>query len=152
MKTPSQRENHYLVFDVNDAQQTAIERITRQIDLPRRAFLYMDERWQHFPTKTQSGYRPPDSNHYLRLPASPGSSRTIQATAELTGSGLIITRTEKPGGDPWWWIGGDTYSHRDMLRGCGCRWSKKRRQWYLISHDLPNEIAALVEPVARTAS
>jgi hypothetical protein len=147
-----QRENHYLVFNVDDAQQVAIERITRQIDLPRRAFLFTDERWQHFPTKTQSDYQPPDNNRYLRLPAPPGSSRTIQTTAELTGSDLIISRTEKPGGEPWWWIGGETYPHKDMLRSCGCRWSKKRRQWYLIAHDLPAEIAALVEPVTPPVS
>lgn len=143
------RENHYLVFEIDEAQQAAVERITRQIDLPCRAFRLQDGQWLHFPTKTQSDYQPPDESRrrYLRLPATPGSSLAIQTTAELSGSGLTIARTEKAGGDPWWWIGGDTYPHKDLLRRKGCRWSRKRKQWYFIGHDLPAEIAAMVESV-----
>ncbi len=77
-------------------------------------------------------------------------------TQTLTGNGLLIERTEKPGGlVPWWWIGDEchmpkslsqTYRHRETLKACGCRWSKKRRQWYYIGRALPDEIIALLGP------
>lgn len=75
-------------------------------------------------------------------------------TQRLVGNGLVFERTEKPGGViPWWWIKDErvvlkaqsqTYRHRETLKAYGCRWSKKRRSWYFIGADLPNEIAALV--------
>jgi len=75
-------------------------------------------------------------------------------TQTLTGNGLVIERTEIPGGKvPWHWIGDErrvskaqsmTYRHRETLKAYGCRWSKKRRQWYYIGADLPVEIVALV--------
>src|SRR5690606_19311103 len=80
-------------------------------------------------------------------------SHDEHVTQTLTGNGLVIERTEKPGGlVPWWWIGDErhvpkalsqTYRHRDLLKAYGCRWSKKRRQWYYIGRELPEEIAAL---------
>ncbi len=77
-------------------------------------------------------------------------------TQTLTGNGLAIERTEKPGGlIPWWWIGDErhmpkslsqTYRHRETLKAYGCRWSKRRKQWYFIGRELPDEIAALLGP------
>jgi hypothetical protein len=77
-------------------------------------------------------------------------------TQTLTGNGLLIERTEKPGGVvPWWWISDErplpkslsqTYRHRETLRAYGCRWSKRRKQWYFIGRELPDELAALVDP------
>lgn len=74
-------------------------------------------------------------------------------TDRLVGNGLIIERTEKEGGTPWWWIADEhrvpkwqsqTYRHRDTLKANGCRWSKKRASWYFIGAELPEAIAALV--------
>jgi len=74
-------------------------------------------------------------------------------TDRLVGNGLVIERTEKEGGTPWWWIADEhrvpkwqsqTYRHREILKANGCRWSKKRSSWYLISAELPEAIAALV--------
>jgi hypothetical protein len=77
-------------------------------------------------------------------------------TQTLTGNGLVINRTEKPGGStPWWWIGdasrvpkalSQTYRHRETLKAYGCRWSKRRKQWYFIGRELPVEITALLGP------
>lgn len=39
-----------------------------------------------------------------------------------------------------------TYRHRETLKAYGCRWSRKRRSWYYIGAELPEEIAALVGP------
>ena len=88
-------------------------------------------------------------------------SHDEHVTQTLTGNGLVIERTEKPGGlVPWWWIGDErhvpkalsqTYRHRDLLKAYGCRWSKKRRQWYYIGRELPEEIAALLGPQDTTS-
>jgi hypothetical protein len=77
-------------------------------------------------------------------------------TQTLTGNGLVIERTEKSGGEtPWWWISdirrvpkslSQTYQHREILKACGCRWSKRRSAWYFIGEALPDEITALVGP------
>lgn len=83
-----------------------------------------------------------------------------RVTQTLTGNDLVIERTEKPGGVvPWWWISdasrvpkalSQTYRHRDLLKAYGCRWSKKRQQWYYIGRELPEEIAALLGPQDKT--
>jgi hypothetical protein len=90
-------------------------------------------------------------------------------TLRLTGNGLVIERTEKSGGStPWWWVSDEsrvskahsqTYRYRETLKANGCRWSKKRSAWYFIGHELPGEIAALVdqqdttgEPVVQAGS
>ena len=77
-------------------------------------------------------------------------------TQTLTGNGLVIERTEKPGGVvPWWWIGDErhvpkslsqTYRHREILKAYGCRWSKRRSSWYYIGRELPEEITTLLGP------
>ncbi len=76
-------------------------------------------------------------------------------TDRLAGNGLVIERTEKEGGTPWFWISDEhrvsksqsqTYRHRDTLKASGCRWSTKRHAWYCISAELPEAIAALVGP------
>ena len=82
------------------------------------------------------------------------SNETV--TQRLVGNGLVIARTEKPGARvPWHWISDEhrvskahsqTYRHRETLKAYGCRWSKKRRQWYFIGANLPDEIVALVGP------
>lgn len=35
----------------------------------------------------------------------------------------------------WLWIGGDTYTNREKLKGMGCRWSRSKKLWYW-RHDL----------------
>jgi hypothetical protein len=82
--------------------------------------------------------------------------RNETVTRRMTGNGLVIERTERVGGAiPWWWIAdasrvpktlSQTYHHRETLKAYGCRWSHKRRSWYYIGTDLPDEIAALLGP------
>lgn len=42
-----------------------------------------------------------------------------------------------------WWITGETYPHREMLKEQGCEWSGKRCAWYLTAPVLPPVIADL---------
>lgn len=30
----------------------------------------------------------------------------------------------------WLWIAGDTFSAKDALKACGCRWSSSKKRWY----------------------
>jgi len=43
-----------------------------------------------------------------------------------------------------WWLSGDTYPHREILRRYGARFSKRRKAWYFIGHELPAALRALV--------
>lgn len=72
----------------------------------------------------------------------------------LKGNGIIITRTKREGTTAWWWISNEkqlpktqspTYIHREVIKAAGGRWSRKRRQWYIIANALPASIRALVE-------
>lgn len=46
---------------------------------------------------------------------------------------------------PWWWLRGETYPHRDLLKRWGCRWSKRRQAWYFIGERLPEAVQALID-------
>jgi hypothetical protein len=42
----------------------------------------------------------------------------------------------------WWWINGDTYPHRELLKRHGARWSKKRQAWYWVGSELSAAVLA----------
>lgn len=64
--------------------------------------------------------------------------------SEPTG-GIIAERSQRTeGGKVWWWLTGDTYPHRDLLKQHGARFSSRRRAWYWIGETLPAAIQALV--------
>src|SRR5258708_861723 len=58
--------------------------------------------------------------------------------------------TLEQGGDRWW-IGGETYPHRQTLKTLGCRWSKRRQQWYYVGVQLPRAIRVLVDATQAAA-
>ncbi len=61
-------------------------------------------------------------------------------------SNITIEKSQlDPAKEPWWWIGGDTYPHRDLLKRHGARFSGRRKAWYWIGHDLPAAIQALAD-------
>jgi hypothetical protein len=58
---------------------------------------------------------------------------------------ITLERSEgEAGGQVWWWITGETYPHRELLKRNGARWSKKRQAWYWVGAELPEAIRALV--------
>ena len=61
---------------------------------------------------------------------------------------ITVERSQRdPTDKPWWWIKGDTFPHRDVLKLVGARYSVKRKAWYFIGNELPDRIQQLVTPV-----
>lgn len=58
---------------------------------------------------------------------------------------IIAERSQqKSGGKVWWWLTGDTYPHRELLKCHGARFSSRRKAWYWIGDLLHAAIQALV--------
>lgn len=138
------RHGHILLTITSD-ELARVEAITRQ---HHRAavFLWRDERWWTFPDSTHSTYTEPGYGVGPKLaptglrPPSPSTGERVSAS-----SGITIERSEREeGGRVWWWINGDTYPHRELLKRHGARWSKKRQAWYWVGAQLPAAIRALV--------
>ncbi|MCC6567530.1 MAG: hypothetical protein IT298_17370 [Chloroflexi bacterium] len=69
--------------------------------------------------------------------------------SESAGTIFAERSQREAGGKCWWWLSGDTYPHRDLLKRHGARFSSRRRAWYWIGETLPAAIRALVgEPDA----
>ena len=57
----------------------------------------------------------------------------------------IVKSKKDPNKPAWWWIGGDTRPHKELFKEHGAKWSRKRKQWYLISETLPQAIQNLAD-------
>jgi hypothetical protein len=137
------RHGHILLTLTPDELAT-VEAITRQ---HHRAavFLWRDERWWAFPDSTHSAYTEPGYGVGPKLaptglrPPSPSTDERVSV-----GGGITLEKSEREdGGRVWWWINGDTYPHRELLRRHGARWSKKRQAWYWVGAELPAAIHTL---------
>lgn len=127
------------------------EQITRQ---SHRAgvFLWRDKKWWAFPDNshpdyTEPGYRVgPTFDPTGFRPPSPSTGER-----ETTISGIIAEKSQRSAAEkPWWWLSGETYPHRDLLKRYGARFSSRRKQWYYIGAELPAAIRALVTSETQT--
>jgi hypothetical protein len=67
-------------------------------------------------------------------------------TAEAAIAGITVEKNQRSENDtPWWWLRGDTYPHRDLLKRWGCRWSKRQKAWYFMGRALPEAVQALID-------
>lgn len=58
---------------------------------------------------------------------------------------VIAEKSQRnPNEKPWWWLSGNTYPHRHLLKQQGARFSGKRRAWYFIGWELPAPIRQLL--------
>jgi len=116
-------------------------------------YLWREGEWFEFPGRDDANYRPAKGRGsgvpYPRFspPQAPFCTPSRLATIEKTGvaspqsqAGRVVL--EKSG--DWWWLTGNTYPHRALLKSAGARWSKKRQAWYLIGATLPASLAPLV--------
>jgi len=117
-------------------------------------YLWRDGEWFEFPGRDEANYRPAKGRGsgvpYPRFSpthapfctpsrlAAPGGQAEVASPQSPAGRVAL----EKSG--DWWWLTGDTYPHRALLRSAGARWSKKRQAWYYIGAALPASLAPLV--------
>jgi hypothetical protein len=136
----------YILLKVTDDELTRAESITIRSHRPD-VYRWMDGAWHELPNNQSAHYQPvvgrsgPGFNPTGLLIA------TTEGTKETAAAGIITAEKSQRDGqrDAWWWLHGDTYPHRELLKRHGCRWSKKRRCWYFIGEALPDSVQALIE-------
>jgi len=114
-------------------------------------FLWRDQRWWAFPDSSHADYSEPG---YRSVPTfdptgfRPPSPSTGERACVVTG--IIAERSQRQeSGKVWWWLAGDTYPHRDLLKRHGARFSGKRKAWYYVGAALPAAIRGLVTSEAQ---
>jgi hypothetical protein len=135
----------YILLKVSSNLLRQAETTTRRFH-HAAVFLWRDGKWRELPTSRQPEYTEP-------LPRSgpdfnPSSLRLVDAASgekDAAVEGISVEKSQRnPNEKAWFWIMGDTYPHRELLKRWGCRWSKKRRCWYYIGWALPSAIEQLV--------
>lgn len=135
----------HILLTVTEAELAKVEQITRQ---SHRAgvFLWRDKKWWVFPDSShpdysEPGYRVgPNFDPTGFRPPSPSTGERETAI-----SGILVEKSQRSAAEkPWWWLSGDTYPHRELLKRHGARFSSRRKQWYWIGTELPAAIQALV--------
>ena len=138
------RHGHILLTLTAD-ELTKTEQIARQ---SHRAgvYLWRYKKWWAFPDSSHADY---DEPSYRAGPTfdptgfRPPSPSTGER--ETTISGIHAEKSQRSSSEkPWWWLSGETYPHRDLLKRSGARFSSRRKQWYWIGAELPAAIRALV--------
>ena len=136
----------HLLLSVSPAELAQAEAITRH---SHRAgvFVWRDGQWWALPDSSSAEYRVPGWRE------GPGFDPTglrppspSMADDSAPGSGIRAECQRRSATEtPWWWLSGDTYPVREVLRRCGARFSSRRRQWYYVGAELPAAIRALME-------
>lgn len=135
----------YLLVKLNADELARAERVTRQSERAA-VYLWREDRWHEFPTRRTPDYTPivgrsgPDFDPAGYRPVSPSTGEKEVAVEGIRAERSQCSSEEKP----WWWLSGDTYPHRETLRRYGARFSKRRKAWYFIGHELPAALRALV--------
>ena len=143
--------HNYLVLRVTSDEKDQIETICRKVGSYTWVYLWEQDtrRWLEFPCAPQAHYLDPSSYGGSCPKFPPTAARFITPSTPINdepevSADTLVTITQS--GD-WWWIGGDTYAHKEVLRAAGARWSKKRQQWYYIGETLPKQIQVLISEV-----
>ena len=141
----------YLLVKVSAEALSQAETLTRQT-YRAGVFLWRDDNWWSLPNEENDYAEPIPHSGPSFNPAGLLALSAETGERESAVSGIQIERSQRDGGsEPWWWISGDTYPHRDLLRMKGCRWSKKRKAWYFIGAALPAEVQALADETQNPA-
>ena len=144
------RHGHILLTLTAD-ELAKTEQVTRQ---SHRAgvFLWRDQKWHAFPDSTHADFTEPGYRSGPTFDPTgfrPPSPSTGERESIITG--IVAERSQREeGGQVWWWLIGETYPHRDMLKRHGARFSGKRKAWYYVGAELPAAIRALVTSDAQT--
>lgn len=144
------RHGHILLtLTANELART--EALTRQ---SHRAgvFLWRDQKWWALPDSGHTDYIEPGYRSGPTFDPTgfrPPSPSTGERESIITGIHAERSQREE-GGSIWWWLLGETYPHRDLLKRHGARFSGKRKAWYYVGTELPAAIRALVTSEAQS--
>ena len=136
----------YILLKVSDDELTRAEAITIQNHRPA-VYRWLDGAWQEFPNLRSAQYQQVSSHSGPNF--NPTGMLIVSAStgaAEAAIAGITAEKSQRSENDtPWWWLRGDTYPHRDLLKRWGCRWSKRQKAWYFIGQALPEAVQALID-------
>ncbi|MCB0183555.1 MAG: hypothetical protein KDE31_04790, partial [Caldilineaceae bacterium] len=138
----------YILLKLSDDELTRTETITIQSHRPA-VYRWLEGTWQEFPNIRSADYQPtsgssgPNFNPTGMLIVSASTGEAEPASETITAEKSQRTENETP----WWWLRGNTYPHRDVLKRWGCRWSKRNKAWYYIGTQLPDAVRQLTEQV-----
>ncbi len=135
----------YLLLTVSADALAQAEMVTRRY---HRAAVYRwrDKQWWELPNNSSNDYLQPTTHSGPNFDPSgyrPVSPSTGEKEAAL--EGIHVEKSQRdPTQKPWWWLIGDTYPQRDILKRYGARFSTKRRCWYYVGWELPEGIQRLI--------
>lgn len=131
----------YLVLEIPAVELLPIENITRQHFRPA-TYRWRDGQWWEFPNQRSAEY----SEIFGRSAPSFNPTGLFGNADQPDGqsTGVVIERVQyDPNKPPWWWVSGETYPHRELLKRQGARFSGRRKAWYYVGWELPDALKQL---------
>ncbi len=139
----------YLLLKVSPDELMQAEAVTRRYHRAA-VFLWRESKWLELPNNRDNSYTEPVSqsgpgfNPSGYRPVSPSTGEKETAV-----EGIRVEKSQRdPNQKPWFWILGDTYPQRLVLKRSGARFSGKRKCWYYVGWELPDGIKRLVTEYA----
>ncbi len=139
----------YLLLALTSSELASAETVTRRYH-GAAVYRWQDQQWCELPTLGSDTYTPIIGRSGPSFDPS-GYRPTASATGERESAvnGIQVEKSQRsPNEKPWFWLMGDTYPHRDLLKRHGARFSGKRRAWYWVGWELPDAIRQLVQNTA----
>lgn len=137
IKTEVTVRHGYILLKLTDDELTKAESLTIQTAYMSCVYRWMDGAWYAFPNRNQPDYQldgPRFNPGGLRIGTTAGEKESATPNQ--------ITAERK---QDWWWLHGDTYPHRELLKRWGCRWSSRQKAWYYKGAQLPAAVQALID-------
>ena len=120
----------FILLTLTDEELALTERLT-QSGHRAGVLRWKDRGWWDFPNNRQPEYVPVqrsglDFDPTGFRPPSPSSGER-----ESVVEGIFAERSQREDSSrAWWWLTGNTYPHRELLKRYGARFSGKRKAWY----------------------
>ncbi len=135
----------YLLLNVTAADLAQAEGVTRRYHRAA-VFLWRESKWLELPNNSSTDYMQPTAHSGPNF--DPSGYRPVSPTTgekETAIEGIHAEKSQRdPQERPWWWLLGDTYPQREILKRYGARFSSKRRAWYYVGWELPDGIQRLI--------
>ncbi|MEO8600817.1 MAG: hypothetical protein ABI656_13410, partial [bacterium] len=135
----------YLLLNVTADELANAEAVTRHYHRAA-VFLWRDGNWLELPNNSSTDYIQPTAHSGPSF--DPSGYRPVSPTTgekEAAIEGIHAEKSQRdPQERPWWWLLGDTYPQREILKRYGARFSSKRRAWYYVGWELPDGIQQLI--------